>query len=90
MCFSGVWSEGPVTVLVKTPRCEADSEYKRQRASRGRPLFCEDGIWYHVNLRAGQMVYLPMHWWHQVRHAGLCCNSGPHPSLLTPVVFPFG
>jgi hypothetical protein len=25
------------------------------------PLFCEDGVWYHLKLRTGYMTYIPMH-----------------------------
>ena len=28
--------------------------------------FCETGVWYTINLKPGYIMYLPMHWWHQV------------------------
>jgi ribosomal protein L16 Arg81 hydroxylase len=28
--------------------------------------FCETGVWYIIHLKPGYIMYLPMHWWHQV------------------------
>ena len=30
--------------------------------------FCEKGVWYNIHLKPGYVMYLPMHWWHQVSH----------------------
>jgi len=30
--------------------------------------FCETGVWYTIHLKPGYIMYLPMHWWHQVSH----------------------
>ena len=30
--------------------------------------FCEKGVWYNIHLKPGYVMYLPMHWWHQVCH----------------------
>jgi hypothetical protein len=32
--------------------------------------FCETGVWYTIHLKPGYIMYLPMHWWHQVSHTG--------------------
>jgi hypothetical protein len=37
--------------------------------------FCETVVWYTINLKPGYIMYLPMHWWHQVSHLRFMIDS---------------
>jgi hypothetical protein len=45
------------------------------------PHFREYGRWYTVHLRADDMMYIPMHWWHQV-----CASPSTHSSCTHTVL----
>jgi hypothetical protein len=47
--------------------------------------FCETGVWYNIHLKPGYVMYLPMHWWHEVSHtAPLCVCPVPSQHLGKP------
>jgi len=46
--------------------------------------FCETATWYNIHMLPGHVMYLPMHWWHQVSTTALCCL--PLPLCLRPVL----